>query len=222
MSLISINELREAQLSDTVCQKIRADIAKGEKSPYSEDHRGLLVRIAPTDRSVQIFVPVQLRPRALCLSHNTPVAGHPGVSRQYYTMRRTFYWPCMAADTLLEGAPVPFDNYRPLFEANTRQAARGYHRTVCIKSFHRRLGLLLWSPSPSSFRQRLTIYRKVVPVRLHAARNKERIYHRLPPPDEWADVTVQSNHTENLRVGAPENVARIRRFFDIRLQRPGA
>ena len=39
-----------------------------------------------------------MRPRILHLAHHTPVAGHPGITRQYYTMRRQWYWPSMAAD----------------------------------------------------------------------------------------------------------------------------
>ena len=39
-----------------------------------------------------------MRQRLLFLSHHTPVTGHPGITRQYYTMRQTFYWPSMAAD----------------------------------------------------------------------------------------------------------------------------
>eukprot|EP00171_Calliarthron_tuberculosum_P010013 IDg10013t1 len=46
----------------------------------------------------QILVLKDLRQKVLFLAHYTPVASHPGVARQYYTMRRTFYWPTMMTD----------------------------------------------------------------------------------------------------------------------------
>ena len=56
------------------------------------------MRIAETDGTLQIFVPLKIRQRVLYLSHYTPLAGHPGITKQFYTMRQTFYWPGMVAD----------------------------------------------------------------------------------------------------------------------------
>lgn len=98
VSLLTIDEIREAQLADPLSQKTRSAISQGKQTPYTEDDRGLIVRVAPVDHSIQIFIPEALRPRALYLAHYTPVSGHPGISRQYYTMRRTFYWPSMISD----------------------------------------------------------------------------------------------------------------------------
>ena len=44
------------------------------------------------------MVTESLRPRILSLAHYHKLAGHPGQSRMYYTMRQRFYWPHMAAD----------------------------------------------------------------------------------------------------------------------------
>jgi Integrase zinc binding domain len=52
---------------------------------------GILVRIAPLDKSRQIVVPWSLRPRLLWLEHFPVVAAHPGVSKMYEAMRRRFY-----------------------------------------------------------------------------------------------------------------------------------
>lgn len=98
VSLLTIDEIREAQFTDSLCAKLRHDIDMGKAAPFSEDKRGLIVRIAPIDKAIQIVLPSALRSRALHLANHTPVAGHPSISRQYYTMRRTFFWPSMAAD----------------------------------------------------------------------------------------------------------------------------
>ena len=96
ISTITIDELFGAQLNDPECQEAREQIDERSKTPYFIDERGLIVRVALIDETVQILVPARLRPRALYLHHYTPVAGHLGVTRQYYTMRNNLYWPKMA------------------------------------------------------------------------------------------------------------------------------
>jgi Integrase zinc binding domain len=59
------------------------------------DEDGILVRITPLEGSRQIVVPWSLRPRLLWLEHFRVVAVHPGVSKIYAAMRRTFYWTNM-------------------------------------------------------------------------------------------------------------------------------
>lgn len=98
IELITVDELLEAQSEDADCEKIMKIIGKTKDSDFEVDARGLIVRISPVDAAEQVVVPKKLRPRALYLGHHTPVAGHPGVSRQYYTMRRTMYWPNMMTD----------------------------------------------------------------------------------------------------------------------------
>ena len=98
VNVITIDEIRAAQKEDAECQNIRKKIAEGEPTPYCEDERGLIIRIAQVDGAKQILIPKSLRQRALYIAHYTPAAGHPGVSRQFYTMRQDMYWPQMAAD----------------------------------------------------------------------------------------------------------------------------
>ena len=98
VSLVTIDQIRKAQHDDQDCQRVQKRIEEGVRTPYIEDERGLLVRISPKDGAVQILVPKELRQKVLFLAHYTPVAGHPGVSKQYYTMRQTFYWPSMFHD----------------------------------------------------------------------------------------------------------------------------
>ena len=98
VELITIDELLKAQAEDGECQRYAALAASGRDRDFVIDERGLIVRLAPVDGARQVIIPKSLRARALHLAHHTPVAGHPGVSRQYYTMRRSMYWPSMIAD----------------------------------------------------------------------------------------------------------------------------
>lgn len=45
----------------------------------------------------QIVVPETPRPRLLHLAHHSKVAGNPGRTRMLAHLRRTYYWPLMAA-----------------------------------------------------------------------------------------------------------------------------
>lgn len=96
--LITVEELSASQATDEMFQEIRHRINSGNRDPYVEYQRGLFCCIAPLEGVFQILVPKDLRQKVLFLAHYTPVAGHPGVTRQYYTMRRTFYWPAMMRD----------------------------------------------------------------------------------------------------------------------------
>lgn len=95
---IRIDELVIEQSKDPYCRSIRRQIDRGDEIPFLEDDRGLLVRRAPLDDRLQIVVPASLRQRTLYLSHYPQASGHPGGTRMYYTLRRTFYWPSMSLD----------------------------------------------------------------------------------------------------------------------------
>ena len=56
---------------------------------------GFLSRRFPLDESLQRVVLKSLRSRILYLSHYSRLAGHPGSTRLYYTLRRKYYWPHM-------------------------------------------------------------------------------------------------------------------------------
>ena len=91
-------EIITAQAEDPFCKAIRRKIADGEEDRFFEDTRGYLSRISAQDRISQIILPEALRERALLLAHYPRLAGHPGGSRMYQTLRRTFYWPAMGLD----------------------------------------------------------------------------------------------------------------------------
>ena len=88
-----IEELLEEQKEDEFCQEARARLANNPKCQYFEDHHGLICRRAKKDNAVQIILPKTLRRQALPLAHYPRLAGHPGGSRMYQTLRWTFYWP---------------------------------------------------------------------------------------------------------------------------------
>ena len=100
VDLITTEELISEQRNDPEVNKILK--AKADGSPTYQNFfinsTGLLIRKSPRDGAEQIFIPKNLRARALYLSHYTRTAGHPGVSRQYYTMRQSMYWPSMMLD----------------------------------------------------------------------------------------------------------------------------
>jgi len=73
----------------------------GRAAPFFGYSDGLVLRWAVHDGAAQIVMPVPLWERILRLEHETALAGHPGESRIYTTMRRYYFWPGMAADAVL-------------------------------------------------------------------------------------------------------------------------
>jgi transposase InsO family protein len=87
---ISREEIIHEQAMDDECDALRMSKVKDGIIDVDED--GILVRVAPLDRSRQIVVPRSLGPRLLRLEHFPVVAAHPRVSKMYAAMRRRFYW----------------------------------------------------------------------------------------------------------------------------------
>ena len=96
-SAISIDEIVAEQKVDSFCQTALANA--GKFTSFFEDEDGVLRRRLPFGRKLTpVVLPSTLRPRALRLMHHVPIAGHPGQTRMYANMRRSFYWPHMAVD----------------------------------------------------------------------------------------------------------------------------
>ena len=93
---ISEDELLQEQTSDNFCKKQKAAVRNGVNVNFVIGKNGILYRV--TNGDPQIVVPLPLRDRVLRLSHYAKLAGHPGGRRLYHTLRRSFYWPTMAAD----------------------------------------------------------------------------------------------------------------------------
>ncbi len=98
LSAITIEEVLEAHENDPEFRAIRRELDGCRNTPFIEDERGLIIRVAEVDGICQIFVPRKLRQRIFHLVHHTPLAGHPGMTRQFYTMRSEWYWPAMIVD----------------------------------------------------------------------------------------------------------------------------
>ena len=95
---ISYDEIVQAQASDPDCLEFKRRLETDSSLPFVGNDKGVFCRLAPKDHSEQIVLPKSLRERALLLGHYPRMSGHPGGSRMYQTMRRTFYWPSMAMD----------------------------------------------------------------------------------------------------------------------------
>ena len=93
------HELLAEQRNDAFCQKVLTRQSKRLDSLFFEDNDGLLKRRTKGPHPyIQTVVPFTLRDRLLKLSHEPPIAGHPGETRMFETLRMHFYWPHMAAD----------------------------------------------------------------------------------------------------------------------------
>ena len=94
---ISLEEMLTAQLSDQFCSDIRRQLnGGGVPVPFGFNDDGLLCR--QTEDRNQIVVPHSLKPRVLHINHYSRLAGHPGGTKLYHTIRRDMYWPALAVD----------------------------------------------------------------------------------------------------------------------------
>ena len=96
---ITTEEILEAQKMDDFCQNVLARQSKRTYSAFFEGPDGLLRRRHPREPDIeQVILPDTLLPRVLQLAHHAKLAGQPGQTRMYHNVRRTYYWPDMAAD----------------------------------------------------------------------------------------------------------------------------
>ena len=105
---ISLAEFLHERATDPFCQAVAQQVGTW-KSKLDYDRYGLLVRKSPLEGALQRVVPKSLLDRLLYLSHYPRLAGHPGGTRMYYTLRRDYYMPMMANDVRihrLKGLPL--------------------------------------------------------------------------------------------------------------------
>ena len=95
---IKLGEWLEEQKTDEFCTHVLSRQSLTKDSSFFEDDDGLLLRKSPLDGASQLLVPASLRPRLLSMCNRSVLAGHPGQTRMYDTMRLSYYWPQMAAD----------------------------------------------------------------------------------------------------------------------------
>ena len=87
-----------AQKKNQRCRDLPDKMEQNEHSRFSETAEGLLVRVAPMDGAVQVYVPSILRQDLLRLERNVVRAGYPRINRMYDSVRRRYFWKSMAAD----------------------------------------------------------------------------------------------------------------------------
>lgn len=92
---ITVGEFPQEQADDPFCKQ-PTETAGQPRSQCDHDGYGFLVQISALIGMPQPVVLSRLRARVLYLTHYSPLAGHPGGSRIYYTIRREDYWPQMA------------------------------------------------------------------------------------------------------------------------------
>ena len=96
LAALSIEEICREQMKDDLCQNLRR---RSENDPrYVENRHRILCRRSPLDNLEHIMLPEALRRQAILLAPCPRMASHPGGSRMFQTLRRTFYWPLMALD----------------------------------------------------------------------------------------------------------------------------
>lgn len=93
----TLEEFLQAQRDDKFCRE-RSESVGDPKFCSGYDRYGVLVRKAILDGAQHKVVPERLRHRLLHLTHYPVLAGHPGGTRMYYTLRREYYWPQVASD----------------------------------------------------------------------------------------------------------------------------
>jgi len=94
----TLARMLDAQNDDQRCQDLRHKTDQSQHSLCSETKEGLLVRVAPLDGAIQVYVPNNLRRDLLLLEHDVVRACHPGVNRMYASISRHYYWESMAQD----------------------------------------------------------------------------------------------------------------------------
>jgi len=95
---VTLARMLAAQKEDQRSQELRDRMDQNTHSRFSETKEGLLVRVAPLDGAVQVYVPFNLRQDLLRLEHDVVRAGNSGANRMYAAIRRHYYWESIAAD----------------------------------------------------------------------------------------------------------------------------
>ena len=121
-SPLTTEEILEEQSTDEFCQDVLRGQVGQRGTLFFEDDDGLLCRSSPKDPGVvQIVLPSTLRHRVLRLAHHHKLSGHPGQTRMFRRVARTYYWPQMTADcatTVRECVQCSKNRIRLLKQAN--------------------------------------------------------------------------------------------------------
>lgn len=96
---ITIDELVESQKNNEFCKTVLARQSLFHDSAFFKDRQGILPRRQPGYKVLtQIVVSETLQLHLLRQSHSSKMAGHPGQTRMYESLRRLYYWPHISED----------------------------------------------------------------------------------------------------------------------------
>ena len=96
------SEILAEQKKDEFCQAVMTEQVGRKGSCFFEADDGVLCRQDLREPGHdQVVLPATLKHRVLRLAHYHVQSGHPGQTRMHNRVRRTLYWPHMAADIAL-------------------------------------------------------------------------------------------------------------------------
>ena len=89
-----LDKVKNAQLQDEECGKIKENMGDGSDTKYKVDTEGLL------RYEGRIWVPAtpELKEEILTEAHSSKYSIHPGSTKMYQDLRRHFWWPNMKRD----------------------------------------------------------------------------------------------------------------------------
>jgi len=106
MGALPAREIILGQAEDAFCQARLEELDSlsppdptwSRQAFFFRDKNGLLCRRSMYGRKTQVVIPEALRKRLLIHQHQSVLAGHPGSTKMYNTLRWYVYWPTMVVD----------------------------------------------------------------------------------------------------------------------------
>ena len=131
---ISMAALAKEQLYDSRCQEIRKDLDITDRTRFYENGDGMLCRHGQQEGTQQVVLPRSLVAYVLNREHSSPLGGHPGETKMYWTIRRRYYWPSLAADVLGWVAACATCAKKRLMEVRSCSAMRLFMATEAFEA----------------------------------------------------------------------------------------
>lgn len=95
----TLEEFLEAQTDERFCRE-QSESVGDPQSCFDYDQHGILARKAKLIGALQKVVPESLSHRLLHIAYYPVLAGHPGETQMYYTLKIKYYCPQIAGDVL--------------------------------------------------------------------------------------------------------------------------
>jgi len=95
---VPVDELVKAQEEDSFCKKVWQELNDDQPTRFYESADGILCRRGYVVGEQQGVVPKAMQEDIMTREHSSPLAGHPGSTKMYRTLKRKYYWPSLVAD----------------------------------------------------------------------------------------------------------------------------